>query len=497
MTTESYEPHFLFVPLLCPGHIIPLLDIARLLGERNVAVTMVITPQNATRFGSIIDRASKSGLPFNFLQLQFPSTEVGLPEGCESVDTVPSLDSIGKFLTALTMLQAPLEQSLQEMKPFPSCIVTDKNIPWVAATASKFQIPRILFDGTSCFNHLCFHNLHKSKVYEHLSYSEPFVMPGLPDRIEFTRAQLSGSFNPDSNKDMNAFRQRVKDSQAGALGVLLNSFEELETEYVKAYREATGFKVWCIGPVSLCNKESLDKAERGRISSVGDNQCVKWLDSQAPGSVIYVCFGTLNRIPSLQLIEIATALEASNRPFIWVLREGYKIEEMEKWLEEEEYEEKIKGRGLLIRGWAPQVLILSHQTIGGFLTHCGWNSTLEGICAGVPMITWPLFAEQFYNEKLIVQVLDIGIGVGTQQVVMQFGGKEDGEPAALVKAEDIKKAINKLMDRGEEGEERRKRAKGLAAKAEKAVEQGGSSYLNITLFIEDVVQHVKNNRTKC
>ncbi|XVE96564.1 hypothetical protein REPUB_Repub02eG0233500 [Reevesia pubescens] len=492
MTSESYEPHFLFIPLMCPGHIIPLIDIARLLGERGVAVTIVITPLNATRFGSIIDRATKSGLPISFLQLQFPSTEVGLPKGCESIDSLPSLDLVGKFLTAQSMLQEPLEQSLQEMKSFPSCIVTDKNIPWIAEIALKFQIPRILFDGTSCFTHMCTHTLHKSKVYENLSESEPFVIPGLPDRIEFTKAQLPGSFNPGSNKDMIAFRQTVKDSEAGAFGMLFNSFEELETEYVKAYREAAGFKVWCIGPVSLCNKESLDKAERGKIPSIDENQCMKWLDSKPSGSVIYVCFGSLSRIPSLQLIEIGKALEASNRPFIWVLREGYKKEEMEKWLEVG-YEERVKGRGVLIRGWSPQVLILSHQAIGGFLTHCGWNSTLEGICAGVPMITWPLFAEQFYNEKLIVQVLDIGVGLGTQQVVMHFGDKD--KSWALLKAEDIKKAIDKLMDGGEEGEQRRKRARELAAKAEKAAEHGGSSYDNITLLIEDVVRQVKHNRT--
>lgn len=483
---------------MCPGHIIPLMEIARLLGKRNVAVTMVITPLNAARFGSIFDRANKSGLPINFLQLQFPSTEVGLPKGCESIDSLPSLDFVGKFLAAQSMLQQPLEQSLQQMKPFPSCIVTDKNIPWVADTASKFQIPRILFDGTSCFTHMCSHSLHKSKVFKHLCHSEPFVIPGLPDRIEFTKAQLPGAFNPGSNKDLVAFRQKVKDSEAGAFGVLFNSFEELESEYVKAYKEATGFKLWCIGPVSLSYKERLDKAERGRTSAIDENQCMKWLDSRPPGSVIYVCFGSLNRIPSSQLIEIAIALEASNRAFIWVLREGYKREEMEKWLEEEGYEERVKGLGLLIRGWAPQVLILSHHAIGGFITHCGWNSTLEGVCAGVPMITWPLFAEQFYNEKLVLQVLDIGVGVGTQQVVMQFGedDQDNKSSGALVKAEDIKKALNKLMDGGEEGEERRKRAKELAAKAGKAVEHGGSSYLNITSLIDDVVQHVKHNRTK-
>ncbi|GLT87481.1 hypothetical protein SLE2022_055630 [Rubroshorea leprosula] len=487
MASQTFEPHFVLIPFMTPGHIIPMIDIARLLAQRNVTVTIATTPKNVTRFDSIINRDTNSGLPIKFLQIEFPSFESGLPKGCESVDSLPSIDMLGNLFTAITMIQQPFEKSLQEMKPSPSCIVSDRAIPWIADTASKFRIPRILFDGMNCFTLLCNHTIHKSEIYKHVSEFEPFVVPGLPDQVEFTKAQLPGAFNPGINNPFAPFRKHSRTAEKGAYGVLVNTFEELEPKYVKGYREATGHKVWCIGPVSLCNRESSDKAERGnRAAAIDENQCLKWLDSQTPSSVVYVCFGSINRLIPGQLIELGLALEASStKAFIWVIRGACKSEEIEKWLIEYRFEERVKGRGLIIRGWAPQVLILSHPAIGGFLTHCGWNSILEGICAGVPMATWPMFAEQFYNEKLIVQVLDIGVRVGIP-VVTHLG--EEEKSGVLVKKEDIKKAIEKLMDDGEEGKQRRERARKFAAIAEKAVEEGGSSYLNITLLIQDIVQ---------
>ena len=491
MASPPHQLHFVLIPLMAQGHLIPMSDIAKILARRNVAVTIITTPLNAIRIKTTIDRAVQSGLPIRIAELQFPYAEAGLPEGCESIDSLPSPSFIKSFMTGISLLQQPLEQLFEELNPSPCCIISDKHLAWTAETANKFHVPRILFDGTNCFHLLCTHNLHVSKVYERVSDSKPFVVPGLPDQIEFTKAQLPGNFNPGSNKDLIGFRETVREAEAGAYGVLVNSYEELEPAYVQEYRKAKGEKIWCVGPVSLCNKESLDKAQRGNKASTDENQCLKWLDSWAPGSVIYACLGSLSRLTPPQLIELGLGLEASKTPFIWVIRGGYKREEMEKWLLEDGFEERVKGRGFLIRGWAPQVLILSHPAIGGFLTHCGWNSTLEGISAGIPMITWPLFAEQFFNEKLIVQVLEIGVRVGAK-VVIHLGEEENF--GVTVKRENVKEAIDMVMGEGEEKEKRRERGRKLAEMANKAIEEGGSSYLNITLLLEDIMQQAKKNQ---
>ncbi|XP_062119165.1 UDP-glycosyltransferase 73C2-like [Humulus lupulus] len=200
-------------------------------------------------------------------------------------------------------------------------------------------------------------------------------------------------------------------------------------------------------------------------------------------AVVYACLGSFNCILISQMIELGLDLEASTRPFFWVLKANDQQEEIEKWILESGFKERTKSRALLIYGWAPQELILSHPSLGGFLTHCGWNSTLEGITCGKPIITWPVFAEQFYNQKRIVQVLNVGECVGVKFVV-QYGYEE--KFGVLVFRKDIEEAIYKVMGEGIEGEDGRERAERLGDTAKKAIEEGGSSYLNMKLFIEDI-----------
>ncbi|GKA74005.1 UDP-glycosyltransferase 73C6-like protein [Tanacetum coccineum] len=395
------------------------------------------------------------------------------------------MDFVPNFLAAIGMLQQKLEERYGTLKPRPNCIISDKYMSWTGDFADKYKIPRIMFDGMSCFNELCYNNLYVTKVFEGMDESKPFVVPGLPDKIELTRKQLPPEFNP-SSIDTSEFRQRARDAEVRAYGVVINSFEELEQEYVNEYKKLRGGKVWCIGPLSLISNDDSDKAQRGNTASIDEEQCMKWLDAQEPESVVYACFGSLVRVNTPQLIELGLGLEASNHPFIWVIRSVHREKEVEEWLAESGFEERVKDRGLIIRGWAPQVLILSHPSVGGFLTHCGWNSTLESVCAGVPMITWPQFAEQFINEKLVVQVLGTGVGVGVDSVV--HVGEEDMS-GVKVKREDVKKAIEKVMDDGIEGHEIRKRAKELGKIANNTIKEGGSSYLNLTLLIQDIMHY--------
>ncbi|XP_014496190.1 UDP-glycosyltransferase 73C2-like [Vigna radiata var. radiata] len=477
--------HFVLFPLMAQGHMIPMMDIARILAHRGVVVTIFTTPKNASRFNSVLSRAVSSGLQIRLLQLHFPAKEAGLPEGCENFDMIRPADMMNKMFHAISMLQKSAEELFETLTPKPSCIISDFCIPWTAQLAEKYHIPRISFHGFSCFALHCLLQLHISGVCESItSESEYFTIPGIPDQIQVTKEQVP--LTTTTSNDEKRFMEQIGYADMKSYGAIINTFEELEKAYVRDYKKARNDKLWCFGPVSLCNKDSLDKAERGKQASINESHCLKWLDLQQPKSVVYVCFGSLcNLIPS-QLVELALALEDTKRPFVWVIREGSQFQELEKWISEEGFEERMKGRGLIIGGWAPQVIILSHPSIGGFLTHCGWNSTLEAISAGVPLVTWPLFADQFLNGKLVTDVLKIGVSVGVE-VPLKWG--EEEKTGVMVKKDDIKRAICMVMDEdGEESKERRERVCKLSDMGNRAVEEGGSSHLDVTLLIQDIMQ---------
>ncbi|KAI3738225.1 hypothetical protein L2E82_28248 [Cichorium intybus] len=488
MASESINQlHFLLIPLLAPGHTIPIIDIAKLLAQQpNVTVTIVTTPLNAIRYSPTLQEHINAGLPVRFLELPFPAAEAGLPEGCESADALPGLHLLPNFSVAVDMLQQRLEQRFDSLEPRPSCILSDKFMLWTADTAIKYQIPRIVFDGMSCFKQVCTHHLYASKVLDGLPDSEPFLLPGLPHQIEITRAQLPPEFNPSPFASPDHL-ERVRETESKSYGMVINSFEELEQEYVNELKKLKAGKVWCLGPLSLSNND-LGKSLRGNSTSIDEQHCLNWLDSQKPKSVIYSCFGSSSQVTPQQLIELGLGLEASKHPFIWVIRAGDKAKEINTWLSDNEFEERTKDRGIIIRDWAPQLLILSHPSVGAFLTHCGWNSILEGVSAGVPFLTWPQFAEQFLNEKLVVEVLRIGVSVGAE-VIVNWG--EEEKFGVTVKSEQVKKAIEKMMDDGVEGSERRKRVGLLRNAANKAIQDGGSSYRNLTLLIQDLRELAK------
>ncbi|GJT91921.1 UDP-glycosyltransferase 73E1-like protein [Tanacetum coccineum] len=238
-----------------------------------------------------------------------------------------------------------------------------------------------------------------------------------------------GSNKPGSS-DRTGFFIRAVEADKAAHGILLHTCEELEPEYLRGYSKARDKKVWCIGPVSECNENNLDIAERGNKAAIEEHDCLKWLGEKEQESVLYVCLGSLASVSTQQAIELGLGLESTNRPFIWCIRN--QTDELDKWFVE--FEETVRDRGLIVHGWAPQVLILSHRAIGGFLTHCRWNSKLESICAGVPMVTWPFFADQFFNEIFIVEILKIGVRIGVE-IPVPFG--EEDMFDVLVKTEDV------------------------------------------------------------
>ncbi|KAJ7972314.1 Glycosyltransferase [Quillaja saponaria] len=457
MGSSAKPLHFVLFPHLAPGHLLPLFDTARLLAQRGATVTIFTSPGNASRFESLVSRAVSSGYSIQFVQVQIPFKEAGLPEGCENFDMLESYDLAFKLYTAIRFMHKPSEILFEALPLKPSCIISDVCVPWTLQIARKHNIPRITFHIFSTFFLLSSYKFGMSQVTQNtFTETEHVAMSEIPNQNDpiteiQTQAQLSQKLMHYSIQMMAA--------DIKSYGAIVNSSEALEPESIEEYKKLRNGKAWCVGPEE--------------------------------NSVVYACLGSVANLSASQLIELGLGLEASKRPFVWVIRGGDNLKELEKWIKEDGFEERIKGKGLLIRGWAPQVLILSHSAIGGFITHCGWGSILEAITCGVPMVTWPLFADQFCNQINVAQVLKIGVKVGAEDPVNNGEGEKI---EALVKKEDIKRAIEELMDEGEESEERRRRAREMGEMPKKAAEEGGSSHLDLTSLIEDIKQQLTSTQ---
>ncbi|KAK7307647.1 hypothetical protein VNO77_40892 [Canavalia gladiata] len=488
---KSSELKAIFLPFLSTSHIIPLVDMARLFALHGVDVTIITTSHNATIFEKSIDLDASRGRSIRTHVVKFPASKVGLPPGIEAFNVDTPKEMTPKIYMGLAILQKDFEQLFHDLQP--DFIVTDMFHPWTADVAAKLGIPRLMFHGASYLARSAAHSVEQYAPHLNVkSDTEKFTLPDLPDRLEMTRLQL-----PDWLRSPNPYTElmkTIKESEKRSYGSLFNSFYELESAYYEHYKKVMGTKSWGLGPVSLwANQDALDKAARGYAKEEEGKEeeegWLKWLNSKPESSVLYVSFGSMNKFPHSQLVEIAHALEDSGHYFIWVVRKNGEGED-DGFLEEFEKRVKASNKGYLIWGWAPQLLILENPAIGGLVTHCGWNTVVESVNAGLPMVTWPLFAEHFFNEKLVVDVLRIGVGVGAKEWRNwnQFGSE-------VVKREDIGNAIALLMDGGEEDVEMRKRAKALSDAAKRAIKEGGSSHNNILQLIQDL-KSIKLSKTQ-
>ncbi|XP_042008462.1 UDP-glucose flavonoid 3-O-glucosyltransferase 7-like [Salvia splendens] len=462
MDPNSHKPlHIYFLPMMAPGHMIPAVHIARGFARCGAKSTIITTPSNASKFSETIEADRRNGSDISVSLVKFPCREAGLPDGCEDLSSTTTLEMSHNFLHALDLFRRPVEDILQQGDP--DCLISGAFFSWSTAVARSLGIPRVVFYGTGFFPMCVFRLLREKRPQDAVaSDSEEFEVPGLPDRVMVSRKQLPHYLKLKATEDdplLELIRKVLEADEAG-FGIVVNTFHELEPAYAAHYLKHTG-KAWHIGPVSLISGGNGPES----------HDCTKWLGSRKPNSVVYVCFGSMAIVQKPQTDQIAAALEDTGQDFVWVVGKEAEVDE--------KFEARTEGRGMVIRGWAPQVQILSHAAVGGFVTHCGWNSLMEGVAAGVPMVTWPLSAEQFFNEKLVVEVLGTGVPVGAEE-----WSKRMDERAAIGR-EKIARAVGRLMV-GEEGERMRRRARELGEVARRAVEEGGSSYADFDCLMEEI-----------
>ncbi|XP_021752962.1 scopoletin glucosyltransferase-like [Chenopodium quinoa] len=478
MNATQDQPHIFFLPFLAPGHMIPSMDMVRLFATRGLKTTIVTTPANLHYFAKAIEiNTQSSSIKIDLLTIKFPSEEVGLPKGCENFDCVTTPEMFHKFLKAVDLLQQPFTNLME--KYHPTCLVADIFFHWANSVASKFEVPRLGFHGSNYFSRCIVYNLLQHELHKKLSSdSETFVVPGyLPHEVMLTNSELAPYDKKQGSIFLLELMDKIREGVRECYGVIMNSFFELESAYIDYYENVMGMKQWHIGPFSLYfNNEGEHDAvnNRGKNSSIDVSECRRWLDEKEVNSVIYVCFGSVSNVSNAQLHEIAIALEDLGQNFILVVKEDTK-----EWIADR-FERKTKGRGLIIRGWAPQKMILNHSSVGGFVTHCGWNSILEGVITGVPMVTWPLHAEQFYNEKLVTDVLRIGIQVGSKRFVPRVGNHN-----IIIGNKELLKAMKSVMI-DEIAQDMRNRVQKLKEMARKTISEGGSSYSQLTALITEI-----------
>lgn len=251
----------------------------------------------------------------------------------------------------------------------------------------------------------------------------------------------------------------------GAIALLFNTCDDLECPFLEYLKKETKKPVWGVGPLlpaafwSAAGSLVRDAEVRPKRndSPVSERDVLEWLDSKPRGSVIYVSFGSIVAPSDAELAELAAGLEESNRPFIWAVQPnamrhdpgGFPVQSDGSLSELEGLASRVGERGLVIRGWAPQLLILSHGATGGFLTHCGWNSTVEALGCGVPMLTWPVHGDQVRNAMLVTRWLRAGIAIKS--------GSES------VSKDDVVRGIERLMAGEEEVRERAASARAIFA----------------------------------
>jgi pathogen-inducible salicylic acid glucosyltransferase len=231
-----------------------------------------------------------------------------------------------------------------------------------------------------------------------------------------------------------------------------------------------------IGPaipsVYLDKRLQGDKEYGLNVFQPNTDACITWLNQRSEESVVYVSFGSLAVLNAKQMEELAWGLRSSNKHFLWVVRKSEEEKLPKGFLEE------TTQRGLVV-SWCPQLQVLAHKSIGCFLTHSGWNSTLESLSLGVPMVVMPQWTDQTTNAKFVMDIWKMGIKV-----------KSDGDNG-IVRRDVIERCIRQVME-GEKAKEFRRNVTKWKELARKAVDEGGSSDQNIKEFVSKLVSSLLN-----
>ncbi|KAF8751361.1 hypothetical protein HU200_012032 [Digitaria exilis] len=462
-------------PGLGVGHLNPMVALANVFVQHGATVTVALVepPTTSPEFSAAVARAAASNPSVTFHVLPPPPSSPAASSISDDATSSAQQHPIVIMFERLKAMSAPLRDFLRSRLPAVDALVLDMFCGNALDVAAELNLPVYYFYASGAGDVAVFVNLSRSNTTTsssvELDGDTVLSFPGAPPFKASDLPKEISNASPGAKPILHALSRLPE-----ADGILINTFESLEPRAVRALRDGLCVPdhstppVYCIGPL---------------VSGGGENEheCLRWLDTQPENSVVFLSFGSMGTFPTKQLEEIAVGLERSGQRFLWVVRSPRDPEDMSgKPLPEPDLDAllpegflgRTKDMGLVVKSWAPQVDVLRHRATGAFVTHCGWNSTLEGITTGLPLLCWPLYAEQRMNKVFIVEEMKVGVEMS-------------GYDEEVVTAEEVETKVRWVME-SEGGQALRKRVEEVKDKASQALKEGGSSHAAFVEFLKDL-----------
>nr|AFK79036.1 glycosyltransferase UGT4 [Bupleurum chinense] len=404
MGEQETSLRVLMLPWLAHGHISPFLHLSKKLINRNIFIYFCSTPVNLNTIKKKVDNFSQS---IELVELHLPSLP-DLPPNQHTTNGLPP-HLIPTLHMAYSLSKEKMSNTVKNLKP--DVVICDASQPWVEGVVLSLGIPCCFFNTSSAVTVSYFSNLLSGAGVEY-PYPEIFVREYEMAAIHAIIAQKDSLSRTRNNDD----EGKECLSRESCNVVFVKTFEEIEGKYIKYLGQLSKMKVIPVGPLV---EDVVDNDDT-------DAEILEWLNEKNPCSTVFVSFGSEYFLSNKDMEEIAQGLELSNVNFIWVVRftagEKHSLEDVLP----KGFKERVRDRGIIVEGWAPQAKILKHSSVGGFVTHCGWNSILESMKLGVAIVATPMQLDQYFNARLVV---DLGVG---KEVVRDIEGRLQREEVAKV-----------------------------------------------------------------
>ncbi|KAK4271281.1 hypothetical protein QN277_019994 [Acacia crassicarpa] len=480
----SSKPHVVITPFPLQSHLNTFLNLAKLLHSRGFHITYVNTEYNHRRLLKSRGPQALDGLQ----DFRFETIPDGLPfSDADVTQHIASLweSTSKKCLIPFTNLLKRLQDSASNgLVPPVSSLISDTIMTFAVKAAKEFELPVALYCPISTISYLgAWHGGTlldkgiiplKDESYLTNGYLDTKIdwLSGMKNMRLRDLPRYLTSLDPNDHL-MLTFSVNELKTATSADAIIFNTFSELESETLDTLSSIFP-PLYTIGPVPLLLNEI---PQNQVLDSIGSNMwkeethCIQWLESKKPKSVVYVNFGSITTMSAEQVHEFAWGLANSKKPFLWIIRPD--LVDGGSTILSPVFISEAKERGL-IASWCEQEKVLNHPSIGGFLTHCGWNSMIESICAGVPMACWPFFGDQQTNCRYACTEWGIGLEIDNN-----------------VKREEVEKVVNELVE-GDKGKEMRHKVLEWQKLSKKATKSGGSSCISLDKLINHVLIKRKN-----